>query len=328
MTGNRIGRLALALGAAALVAGCQTGGPFAGLARAPAGDETAEVGTAPGLVEREVEAPEVFATTEPGLWDGRPSLGGVWIAHPDTKNPERVMIRNTENGKSIVGALFRREREMPGPRLQVSSDAAAALELLAGKPTELRVVALRREEIPAAPPPKPKTEARSEPKPAPEAAPLAAAAAAIEAAEARKVPGATPPPPRPRAAPAPAPVRAPRMAPGDVAAPPPGTVDIPGETAASRTAAAPAPAAAAAPRAAALDKPFIQIGIFNVEDYAEDVAEKLRKGGVVPTVLGQQRDGKPFWRVVVGPATTRSDRSALLEKVKGLGYTDAYYVTN
>lgn len=102
-------------------------------------------------VERDVEAPEVFEVTDQGLWDGRPSLGGVWVAHPTVTDPERVIIRNTSNGNSVIGALFRRERENPGPALQVSSDAAAELGLLAGAPATLNVIALRREEGPAAP---------------------------------------------------------------------------------------------------------------------------------------------------------------------------------
>ena len=85
------------------------------------------------LVERDVEAPEVFQVTEPGLWDGRPSLGGVWVAHPDVTEPERVIVRNEANGKFVIGALFRRERDIPGPRMQASSDAAAALGMLAAE---------------------------------------------------------------------------------------------------------------------------------------------------------------------------------------------------
>ncbi|TCO72821.1 SPOR domain-containing protein [Rhodovulum euryhalinum] len=325
MTANRIGRLALVLGAALLVPGCQGSGPFAGLGRGADGDTPAQIGTAPTMAEREVEAPDVFSATEPALWDGRPSLGGVWIAHPDATTPERVMIRNTENGKSVVGALFRREREMPGPKLQVSSDAATALEMLAGKPTELSVVALRREEVPV---PAPASGAKDG------AEPLTAAAAAIDDAEARQaVPGATPPPSRPARSLAPATpaARPAQMAPGDVAAPPPGTVTIPAETAAATAPPAPAPAPAAAapaPRASGLAKPFIQVGIFTVEAYAEDASETLRKGGIVPTIHAQKSGGAQFWRVVIGPASTRSEQAALLEKVRGLGYTDAYYVTN
>lgn len=98
------------------------------------------------LIERDVEAPEVFHVTASGLWDGRPSLGGVWVAHPDVSEPERVIIRNEDNGKFVIGALFRRERDNPGPALQVSSDAAETLGMLAGAPADLNVTALRREE--------------------------------------------------------------------------------------------------------------------------------------------------------------------------------------
>lgn len=137
------------------------------------------------LVERDVEAPEVFQVTDQGLWDGRPSLGGVWVAHPDAEDPERVIIRNAENDRFVIGALFRRERENPGPVLQVSSDAAAALGLVAGAPTELNVTALRREEVAEDPAERPA------PATAPEGDietseidPISAAAAAIEEAEA------------------------------------------------------------------------------------------------------------------------------------------------
>lgn len=99
------------------------------------------------MIERDVESPDVFQATEQGLWDGRPSLGGVWVAHPDADTPERVVIRNKGNGKFVIGALFRKERSLPGPAFQVSSDAAKALGLLAGAPQELSVTALRRQEV-------------------------------------------------------------------------------------------------------------------------------------------------------------------------------------
>jgi hypothetical protein len=99
---------------------------------------------------RDVEAPEVFQATDSALWDGRPSLGGIWVAAPDVTNPERALIFNPATGKSVTGALFKRERENPGPRLQLSSDAAEALGILAGQPTEIRVTALRKAEDEAA----------------------------------------------------------------------------------------------------------------------------------------------------------------------------------
>ncbi|RAP41848.1 hypothetical protein BYZ73_07800 [Rhodovulum viride] len=143
MQGYRIARMAVLLAVTGILAGCQ-GGAGVGLF----GSKGAGDAPGPQIVQRaageDVEAPEVFQAEEAGLWDGRPSLGGIWIAHPDVTDPERVIIRNTATGQSVVGALFRRERESPGPRFQVSSDAAAQIGLLAGQPTELSVTALRR----------------------------------------------------------------------------------------------------------------------------------------------------------------------------------------
>lgn len=233
------------------------------------------------LVERDVEAPEVFQVTDSGLWDGRPSLGGVWVAHPDVKEPERVIIRNTRNSKFVIGALFRRERDNPGPVLQVSSDAAAALGMLAGAPAELNVTALRREEAPVS---EDMAEAPAADLAAPDAVeetaldPVqATAATAIDAAETE----APAPPPKPK----------------------------PTQT-------------------SSLDKPYIQIGIFSVEQNARNTAESMRQNGMLPTVKKQSAQGKTFWRVIVGPAATKSERSALLRKIRGVGFADAYPVTN
>lgn len=282
-----------------LLSGCGETGPFATRAADnPATDATA----ATALVERDVEAPEVFSVQEAGLWDGRPSLGGVWVAHPDVADPERVLMTNTSNGQTVVGALFRRERENPGPRLQISSDAAEALGMLAGQPSEITVVALRREEV-AEP-----IMADAEPSANPDdlagaelasasldvpadvtttaldssADPLAAAAAAIDAAEAQ-----------------------PAVA--DTAAP------------------APIPAAVAG---SSLSRPYIQVGIFSVETNAANTATAMRGVGIVPTVVPGNSSGNAFWRVIVGPATSESERDTLLETVRNQGFTDAYFVTD
>lgn len=238
-------------------------------------------------VARDVEAPDIFQATEAGLWDGRPSLGGVWVAHPDVQEPERAIIRNEANGKFVIGALFRKERETPGPRLQVSSDAAAALGLLAGQPTNLDVVALRREEAPAA---DPDVAALGDPAGGVPLAPevsegtldpvLDGAAAAIESAT------LTPPP----------------------------------------AVATPASLATTAP--SRLGKPFIQIGIFSVEQNAKNTATAMRQAGMVPTIKTHKSKGKTFWRVVVGPAQTKDELGTLLKTIKGSGFTDAYAVTD
>lgn len=125
---------------------------------APASQDSASATTAPAQARteiREVERGDIFSAEELALWDGRPSLGGLWVAHPDVGDPERVRITNNTNGQSVFGALFRRERANPGPRIQLSSDAAAALGILAGQPTELNIIVVRQEEITIEPAPVP-----------------------------------------------------------------------------------------------------------------------------------------------------------------------------
>ena len=127
------------------LAGCEEG-QF--LAPPPAGEETTVRAPAQARVEiQEVERADIFSVAELALWDGRPSLGGIWVAHPDVTDPERVLVRNATNGQSIYGALFRRERNNPGPRIQLSSDAATELGIVAGQPTELSIVVVRQEEV-------------------------------------------------------------------------------------------------------------------------------------------------------------------------------------
>lgn len=269
-------RLAFLLTGALALAGCADGagpGLFGDGATRGAGSQA---------VERDVEAPEIFQQTALGLWDGRPSLGGVWVAHPDVAEPERVIIRTEDNSSFVIGALFRRERELSGPPFQISSDAAEALGLLAGQPARINVTALRRDTA-GAPDAEPASPA--------EPAPAATAAAPIESA------------PLPPAA-----------------------------TAASTTEAAPRAAPSAAPAApaptASLDKPLIQIGIFSVEANARNTATALAGKNIAATVKTQSLQGKTYWRVVAGPAATRDERATLLDKVKGMGFSDAYFVAD
>jgi cell division septation protein DedD len=273
---------ACALVTLAVLTGCDETGQF-NLGQAFKGNGTDTTpqrnGKTTKTTERDVEAPEVFSATEAGLWDGRPSLGGVWVAHPDVKDPERVIIRNTTNNKFVVGALFRRERDIPGPRLQISSDAAEALGMLAGAPAQLNVTALRKEEVAVEPAVSDAatTGELAEPADVRETAldPIAGAAAAIDAS-APTTPVAVP----------------------------------------------------ARPTDSSLDKPFIQIGIFSVEANATRTASQMRTAGLVPTIKRGDSGGKPFWRVLVGPAQNSSERKTLLNKIKGEGFSDAYAVTN
>ncbi|CUH68394.1 cell division protein FtsN [Thalassovita gelatinovora] len=271
------------------LSGCEDGANFNLFQKKPQAEADATPARSVKLIERDIEAPEVFQKTEAGLWDGRPSLGGVWVAHPDVTDPERVIIRNEANGKFVIGALFRREREIPGPRFQVSSDAAAAMSMLAGKPVELSVTALRREEVaeeqtaPDSDPEAMSAPAEIESKPLD---PVSVAGAAIDKAEAKETPA------RPAAAPTPKP--------------------------------APKPTA----KVSKLSKPYLQIGIFSVEENAQNAAATMKRSGMIPTVKKASLKGKTYWRVLVGPATTDSERSALLDQIKKSGFTDAYAVSN
>ena len=300
------------------LAGCDENGEFQ-MPSFGGGDDTAAQGTAPSLtasggggVERDVEAPDIFSVTDAGLWDGRPSLGGVWVAHPDVTDPERVIIRNQANGQFVIGALFRRERENPGPSLQVSSDAAEALGLLAGAPSQLSVIALRREEGPA--------EAEVVDPVASVALDAPAEVTATSLDEAPVVEATLP------AASTPAPA----VPNNDVANAAAAAIAAAAATQEATAAPAPAPAAPApAPTpTSTLDKPFIQIGIFSVEANADATAARLRGDGLSSRVLAQNSQGRAFWRVVVGPAPNAADRAAVLAKVKALGFADAYFVTN
>lgn len=283
--------LTMALG---LLAGCDESGQFVAMQAFKPNTETAGdpvAGSAIKTVERDVESPDVFSASEAGLWDGRPSLGGVWVAHPDVTDPERVIIRNTTNDKFVVGALFRRERDIPGPRLQISSDAAEALGMLAGAPAQLNVTALRKEEVavtPDAAPLEADTVAAPSDVTATPLDPIESAAAAIDAPSAAPSAGIIPASP----------------------------------------AAAPQPAAATRTAVSSLERPFIQIGIFSVQANAERTAKQMRGAGIIPLVKTFERDGKPFWRVVVGPAASSGERGQLLNKIKAEGFTDAYAVTN
>ena len=130
----------------AILAGCEEGGGLGSLnGFADAAAQADPSGSSIDIIERDIEKPEIFSQRDMALWDGRPSFGGVWVALPGNVQPERVSIANVDNGKSVVGALFKREEQNPGPPIRLSSDAAAALEIVPGMPTLVAVTVVRRE---------------------------------------------------------------------------------------------------------------------------------------------------------------------------------------
>jgi len=275
------------------------------------------------LVERDVEAPEVFQVTEKALWDGRPSLGGVWVAHPNSDQPERVIIRNKTNGKFVIGALFKRERDNPGPKLQLSSDAAAALGVLAVAPTTLNVTVLRRETVKeddgGGSPATPETVTTEVLKPTPTQDIKASVLQSVAAADAKKgttktvdiartTPNASKP--APKATPT-AKTAAPKTAPAKTAAPK-----------------AAAPKAVAQIAASSLSLPYIQLGFFSVEGNARNTLKALETRKMPGKVIKASAKGKTFWRVLAGPAQTKGERDAYLNEIKKMGFANAYLTKN
>jgi len=371
MSGKALGlmnKLKFPLSMASIIAlsACDENGGFslAGSGRADANAVVTTSSQNTQLVERDVEAPEAFQLAETGLWDGRPSLGGVWVAHPDVNEPERVIIRNEANGTSVVGALFRRERENPGPPFQVSSDAANALQMLAGAPTVLQVTALRREETPEPveqqpvsdfEPPADIAAAPIESAPLDTVDPIAGAAAAIDAVDPIANTAATA---TVGAVDAVDPIA------GAAAAIDTAEGVIPNARAADDTidtfdaiegtgpiadAAPVEPAVFVVPESlkplidayeppaieepailasSALTEPYIQLGVFSVEDNAISAADKMRASGVTPDIREQVGEDRTTWRVLIGPAITEAERAELLLEAQAQGFSDAHFASN
>jgi len=291
------------------------------------------------ISERDIEDASIFSRRELALWDGRPSLGGVWVAHPEATTPERVIIRNRTNGQETIGALFRRERLNPGPAFQVSAEAANAVGILAGAPTEIQVVALRTEQIEDEAPPPPVASPAPEPEPVPAPAPVQTANVAQPEATApssvEEAPLVTLQGPAPRqgffgrllgrgtsAQPASEAIETEILDDQQALTQPP----APQATAPQAAAPSAQPPAPAAQPATTLERPFIQLGIFSVEGNARSAETMARNAGLSARTVEGRTQGNAFWRVVIGPAQTQSEQAELLARVKALGFNDAYTV--
>lgn len=345
------GRLGLALAAALSLSACddaQLGNIFAGNGSTDS-EDAPDAAPAPGTTQI-VEAPDLFDVSDTGLWDGRPSLGLIWVAY-EGADPTNVIIRNEENGQFVVGALYRRERFFPGPPFQLSSDAAAELGILAGRPTRIRVTALREETVPEPDPVEDQVEeapadiaavAPAEDEPAEAdisiqadapAEPVGDAGASIAAAAAAAIDAADPEPVEVTAEPVTPPRRPtvegpnaplPRRIPSDGVAAPASIEPMPVAVGEPVTNPIQPPRAAVS----SLERPFIQVGIFSVQENAEQTAQGLANAGVIAFIEEQRVGGRLFYRVVVGPATDAAERAELLRTVEGQGFTDAYFVRN
>ena len=191
------------------------------------------------------EKPEILDISASVIWDGDQTLGGNWISHPDVASPERVLIKNISNGKSIVGAVFQQTKRMKTGSALISSDAAKALGIAQNEKTKVQIVAVR----------------------------------APEGTE---------------------------------------TTKIIAETNTTKS----------TPLETKLSKPFIQVGIFGVQNNANKTRDRMLKLNVPVNLYNFQIKGKPYWRVVAGPASTSDSRKNMLKDIKSAGFPDAYYVSN
>ena len=192
-----------------------------------------------------IEKPEILDMSSSVIWDGDQTLGGNWISHPDVASPERVLIKNISNGKSIVGAVFQQTKRMKTGSALISSDAAKALGIAQNEKTKVQIVAVR-------------------------------------------VPESTAP------------------------------TKITAETNTAKNASL----------ETKLSKPFIQVGIFGFQNNANKTKDQISKLNLPVNILDFQIKGKPYWRVVAGPASTSDSRKNMLKDIKSAGFIDAYYVSN
>lgn len=260
------------------------------------GAATSGATPAPAIRQETLEMrPDIYSRHDLAGWDGRPSLGGAWIAHPDVGSAERASITEVATGREIMAALFRRDPSIPGPPFQLSAEAANQLGVTAGVPVEVHVVAVRTNPTAAARVQEAvDTEASAEPMPEPAAAPVEAAViAAVPVEEPEIVEVATLPASDPVAEPV------------EVAAP------------------SSPPATPPAARESAPERPYMQVGVFGVAANASALVERL-------TAEGLQARAVPsgaLTRVIVGPAASSAELALIRDKVRELGFTDALAVS-
>ncbi len=259
----------------------------------------------------EVSAPEIFAATDRAVWDGRPTLGGIWVAHEKVSTPARVTIVNTTNGASITGALWSKSKGLPGPAFTISSDLASALKMQAGVPADLKVVALKTVEVEAPKPQEVEEIAQTTLDDAEIAEPKKEEA--VVAAETKETDAV-------------------EVVTTEVAEPeekPKKKFALFQKKTKNSVKEAPVEIEAVATPAPALEtgKNYAQVGLFSDKANADALVKMLNAkslGGHL--IAGKNSKGNPFWRVLAGPATNKAAEAKLLTDVKALGFKDAYLV--
>jgi cell division septation protein DedD len=274
-----------------------TTGPGAAPARAAqlpadkprAADDLALAGGAEGGADRPpmIRDAALFFAEAQTLWDGLPSMGGVWAAHPGIGRSMVVEAVNLDTGRSMRLPALRLNQRPGRPVIQLSAEAALALGMAPGRLTMVRLTGLRAK--PASPAPGAvETFVIAAPAPAPAIRPDIAATAAT---------GVVPPADAP-----------PRDA-GTLAALSPGNAPTPAQRPATRVAMVPSSAA-----------PYVQVGAFSQPSNAGTAAALLRARGLTVVQIPAGR----LSRVLLGPFDDMFAARRARDLAVQIGFADAY----
>lgn len=74
------------------------------------------------------------------------------------------------------------------------------------------------------------------------------------------------------------------------------------------------------------ERPFTQVGLFGVEQNARRARDQLQLAGLPNDIRRGQSQGRPFWRVLIGPARDTAENERFLDQARALGFADAYHV--
>jgi hypothetical protein len=96
--------------------------------------------------------PSLFQAEARTLWDGLPSMGGAWVAHPAAGAAMMVEATNLDTGRSLRLPMLRISERAGRPPIQMSADAALRLGMAPGRLTPVRLIGLRA--MPEAPAPR------------------------------------------------------------------------------------------------------------------------------------------------------------------------------
>lgn len=271
-------------------------------------------------------APEIFEATGLAIWDGKRTLQGIWVAHPLATSARRVRIFNQNNGQAVDGALFKRDTADGGASVLISSEAAQLLAMDVGTPAELRIVAVSPVQRSTEPQPADQTATveQSETSEQSDTAEQPATPTVTETAETTQTEPTTPSV-QVTATPAPVPAEKPAAQVPQVQ--PVQQVEPEAEPEVETTIARAEPAQTTKPaqpaRTSQLKLPYVQAGIFGVQENATKLIQRIKKQDLPAEGRTLRSKGRTLTRVLAGPFQTVAERDAALRAIRRMGLKDA-----